>query len=129
MQPIDYHKLATEVRNEMARYHRAVAGGDSVSEAIRFCRFLEWSGIHSLLKQAPDHKFLKVDGALIEWEAKELFNLAMSKPEQMRQGPWSERVVRNLELIAGHISRWAPPGAANVAAQPSGCTTESGGAS
>lgn len=110
MDNVELYQLNQQTRQHVARLHRAVERGECVTEAINFCRFIVNSGVLAQLKRAtPGDPFLPIDGALTEWEVSECLQLALSVPNTRRLGPFEQRVLENLDLIAAQISKFSVP--------------------
>lgn len=111
MDDVTAYRLWKETRATVSRLHRAAERGESVSEAINFCRYLQWSGVLGLLKlHASACVHLPVDGALLEWEVAELLQFALAVPETKRLGTFEQRTLSLLDVIAGHVAKIGPPG-------------------
>jgi len=120
---VEHFKLWQETRRFVAELQRAVERGERVNEAIQFSRYLMWSGVLRELKAFPRHDQpagLQTDAGLLEWEVSELLQAALRVPECKRLGSFEERVLKNLDVIAGHVQRLAPPSSANATASTGG---------
>jgi hypothetical protein len=106
VEAIEYYRIGKETRTELNRLKRSLESGSDATDAIRFVRYLQWSGLLAILKRAPDCGRLTCDGALIEWEASELLEFALRLPQIKRVGTFEERVLNGLDVIAGHVAKF-----------------------
>jgi hypothetical protein len=60
-----------ETFNEVERWQRAVNEGGQLEPALRFARYVLWSGLIPLFR-AYAQEDPKIDGALLEWKTEEL---------------------------------------------------------
>jgi len=120
---VEHYQLWRETRRCVSGLQRSVESGERVSEAINFARYLQWSGILRLCKGHRGEEIpepLKTDGGLLEWETSELLQLALRVPESQRPTTLEEKICKNLDVIAGHIQRNAPPVPASATASTVG---------
>lgn len=115
---VELYTLWNSTRQQVAALHRAVERGERITEAIHFAKYLICCGIIRELKRnnknTEAHESLVVDGALLEWEVSELLQLALRVPEHRRLASFEERVIKNLDLIAGQVLKLSPPVSASA---------------
>ena len=128
---VNMHKIWRETLNRLDSFSGRVREGRDVNAASEFARFLKFSGIIMLCKANEALEPLKCDGAFLQWKCDELLDACndffrtngqtagLKEPHLLSLHDKVDRLARNLELVAGHVSRLPLPPATSVTATAS----------
>jgi len=130
---VQLYTLARETSNRIDVLHERVSEGQDLQAAKEFCSYLRWSGIIRLILSFESSGGLKIDAAHIEWKFKELESLTheqFRQPSKVVSLQMSQLQAMNhkLDLIAGHVAKFAPPTIETSDAVPASLRVIEGGA-
>jgi len=112
---VNVYKIYNETMNQLSWLDGHVREGKELEQALRFCRYVIWSGIIELCNyHATVEPGLKISGANLHTRAKQL---QMDVQDRFRTNNLApaiemtelEKLNRKLDLIAGRISQISPP--------------------
>jgi len=107
--------LYRQTRAKVAELLVAVERGERAQEALSFGRYLQWSGITRLCRANSQYdRHLQIDGPLLDGEISDLIARALKVPEKptSARSDFEQRVLRNLDMIAGHVRSLTLPASA-----------------
>lgn len=111
---VTIYRLARETSNRIDVLHDRVREGQDLQAAKEFCSYLQWSGIINLIQAFEPEGQLTIDAAHVVWKFKQLESLThdqFRQPSKVVSLQMSQLQAMNhkLDLIAGHVAKFAPP--------------------
>jgi len=106
---VTLHIIYRETMTHLESWENLAREGKDLMPALDFTRYVLWSGIVKLLKAYPAEGTLKVDGAFLEWKAKEVAEMIQAqfkggKPPGATSTDLAS-INHKLDLIAGRLAR------------------------
>lgn len=102
------HTIYRETLTHLESYEKRALEGKDLMVALDFTRWIQWSGILKLLKAYPAQGVCKVDGAFLEWKAREVQEMVQLqfRTKQIPRLPAStlDQINHKLDLIAGRLA-------------------------
>jgi hypothetical protein len=108
-----------ETITQLNFYDKRVRECQDLEAARRFANYVTWSGMVKLCKRYSQDVPVKIDGAHLEWKAKELEQRVQDlwrtgKVKQDISETQLEQINHKMDLMAGRLAQLMPPPALPV---------------
>lgn len=111
MSASELHWLWKETKIQLEILSARVAEGRDIATALQFARYILWSKLITIFRQASTDGLLKVDADFIQWKANELQNACQQRyvlgSESDATIPMEDvtSLHEKIDALAGYVSR------------------------